>query len=160
MHHARFLLSISSACVLAASLAACSTPASSPSAPVSTNPATSTATPAYTEYGRITNIETLQGSAGGGGGPNVTNAVIGGVIGAVLGNAVGHNSTGAVLGGVAGAAVGSQVNKGPGTQATNTIYRFTIQTDGGIIRTYDIANMGNMRTGDRVRVENGVVSRY
>jgi outer membrane lipoprotein SlyB len=86
--------------------------------------------------------------------------VIGGILGAVVGNAVGNNSTGTVLGGVAGAAVGSQVNKGPGTAATNNVYRFTIQTDGGAMRTYDVANAGDMRTGDRVRIENGVISRY
>jgi outer membrane lipoprotein SlyB len=155
-----YLLSMTSAAVLAASLAACSTPGPGPSAPVSSYPATGSAAPAYTEYGRVTNIETLQGSEGGGRSPNVTNAVIGGILGAVLGNAVGHNSTGTVLGGVAGAAVGSQVNKGPGTQATNTVYRFTIQTDGGAMRTYDVGNAGDMRTGDRVRIENGIISRY
>jgi outer membrane lipoprotein SlyB len=157
MRHASYLWSMTSASVLAVSLAACSTPG--PSAPVSTYPAGSTAAPAYTEYGRVTNIETLQGSAGGGGRPNVTNAVIGGILGAVVGNAVGHNSTGTVLGGVAGAAVGSQVNRGPGTAATNNVYRFTIQTDGGAMRTYDVANPGDMRTGDRVRIENGIISR-
>ncbi len=160
MRHASSLLSITSASVLAASLVACSAPGPGPSAPVSTYPSTGTAAPAYTEYGRVTNIETLQGSAGSRGGVNVTNAVIGGILGAVVGNAVGHNSTGTVLGGVAGAAVGSQVNKASGTPATNTVYRFTIQTDGGTMRTYDVANAGDMRTGDRVRIENGVISRY
>jgi outer membrane lipoprotein SlyB len=157
-----FLVSITSAAALAVALAGCAAPG--PSAPVSTYPTSTsspgTPAPAYTEYGRVTNIETVQGSAGGRGGVNVTNAVIGGILGAVVGNAVGHNSTGTVLGGVAGAAVGSQVNKAPGTAATNTVYRFTIQTDGGIMRTYDVANAGDMRTGDRVRIENGVISRY
>ncbi len=162
MRHTSFLVSITSAAALAVGLAGCAAPG--PSAPVSTYPTTTsspgTPSPAYTEYGRVTNIETLQGSAGGGNRPNVTNAVIGGILGAVVGNAVGHNTTGAVLGGVAGAAVGSQVNKGPGTAPTNTIYRFTIQTDGGTMRTYDVGNAGDMRTGDRVRIENGVISRY
>jgi outer membrane lipoprotein SlyB len=162
VRHTSFLRSITSATALALGLAGCAAPG--PSGPVSTYPTSTsspgTAAPAYTEYGRVTNIETLQGSAGGGSRPNVTNAVIGGILGAVVGNAVGNNSTGTVLGGVAGAAVGSQVNKGPGTAATNTVYRFTIQTDGGIMRTYDVANAGDMRTGDRVRIENGVISRY
>lgn len=65
----------------------------------------------------------------------MTNAVIGGILGAVVGNAVGHSST-------------------------DTIYRFTIQTDGGAIRTYDVGNVGDLRTGDRVRVANGIISRY
>jgi outer membrane lipoprotein SlyB len=158
VRQASFLVSITSATALAAALVGCAAPG--PSAPVNTYPNTSTPTPAYTEYGRVTNIETLQGNAGGGNRPNVTTAVIGGILGAVVGNAVGHNSTGTVLGGLAGAAVGSQINKGPGAAASNTVYRFTIQTDGGAMRTYDVGNAGDMRTGDRVRIENGVISRY
>ncbi len=161
MRQTSFLLSITSTIAITAGLVACSAPG--PSAPVSSYPtattSASTAAPSYTEYGRVTNIETLQGTAGSGRSPNVTNAVIGGILGAVVGNAVGDNTTGTVLGGVAGAAVGSQVNKAPGAPASNTIYRFTIQTDGGTMRTYDVGALGDLRTGDRVRIANGVISR-
>ncbi len=39
----------------------------------------------------------------------VTGTVLGGIGGALIGNAITHNTTGAVLGGVSGAVVGNQV---------------------------------------------------
>ena len=39
----------------------------------------------------------------------VTGTVLGGIGGALIGNAISHNTTGAVLGGVSGAVVGNQV---------------------------------------------------
>lgn len=39
----------------------------------------------------------------------VTGTVLGGVGGALIGNAITHNTTGAVLGGVSGAVVGNQI---------------------------------------------------
>jgi uncharacterized protein YcfJ len=39
----------------------------------------------------------------------VTGTVVGGVGGALIGNAITHNTTGAVLGGVSGALVGNQI---------------------------------------------------
>ncbi len=159
--------------VLTATLVACGT--TYPTQPVGTSyptttyPTTSTppaASPAYAEYGRITNIEYLQGTAATTGGVNTTNAVIGGVIGAVVGNAIGDkandgkNRTGAtVLGGAAGAAVGSQVGKTAGSAATDASYRVTVQTDAGAMRSFQLSGTGNLRIGDRVRVENGVITR-
>ena len=39
----------------------------------------------------------------------VTGTVVGGIGGALIGNAITHNTTGAVLGGVSGAVVGNQI---------------------------------------------------
>ena len=122
------------------------------------------------EYGRITNIESVQADAPRSNNPNVRNAVIGGVIGAVVGSVLGknvndgHNRSGAtVLGGVAGAAVGSQVGRGQAPQdqvLANPAYRVVIQTDAGAMRTYEVGpSTGDLRVGDRVRVENGVIYR-
>ena len=61
-------------------------------------------------------------------------------------------------GGAAGAAVGSQVGK-PSTATTSPIYRVSIQTDQGVMRVYDVPSTGDLRVGDRVRVENGVIYR-
>ena len=120
------------------------------------------------EYGRITNIEFVQAeSANTPGAPNVRNAVIGGVIGAVVGSMIGknvndgHNRSGAtVLGGAAGAAAGSQVGKTQSPAPANAAYRVTVRTDGGAQRTYEVGpSTGDLRVGDRVRVENGVIYR-
>jgi uncharacterized protein YcfJ len=90
----------------------------------------------------------------------VPGAIIGGVAGAILGNQIGSGSgrdAATVLGGAAGAAVGSQV--GRTTTATDALYRVTLQTEQGVTRVYDVPATGDLRVGDRVRVENGVIYR-
>jgi hypothetical protein len=47
----------------------------------------------------------------------------------------------------------------PNTQTTSPVYRVSIQTDQGAMRVYDVPTTGNLRVGDRVRVENGVIYR-
>lgn len=164
------LASIATGSVLAAMLAACGSNPTVPlggpvstypstTYPTSSYPATSTA-PAALEYGRVTNIEFFEGTAAQSR-LNVPGAVIGAVAGAVLGNQVGKGGgrdAATVLGGVAGAAVGSQVGLTT-TPATGSVYRVSIQTDQGVMRTYDVPGTGDLRIGDRVRVENGVIYR-
>jgi uncharacterized protein YcfJ len=111
------------------------------------------------EMGRVTNIEYFPGGTARSG-VNVPGAVLGAVAGAVLGNQIGGGSgrdAATVLGGAAGAAVGSQV--GRTTTVTDAIYRVTVQTDSGIVRYYDVPATGDLRIGDRVRVESGVIYR-
>lgn len=167
------LASMATGAALAGLLAACGSnptvPLSgpAPTAYPSTYPATSSAypatTPATLEYGRVTNIESMQGGTAAAGNLNVPGAIIGGVAGAVLGHQIGGGKgrdAATVLGGVAGAAAGSQVGKsGAATAGTNPVYRVTIQTDQGAMRTYDVPATGELRIGDRVRVENGVIYR-
>jgi outer membrane lipoprotein SlyB len=111
------------------------------------------------EYGRVSNIEYFPGGVARSG-PNVPGAILGGVAGAVLGNQIGAGNGRAaatVLGGAAGAAVGSQV--GRTTSATEALYRVTVQTDAGTVRYYDVPATGDLRVGDRVRVDNGMIYR-
>ena len=159
-------VSIASLTALAALLSACvSRPVVVQTVPpvVAAAPATvvTTAVPAPApvsiEFGRITNIEFFQAGAPSSG-INVPGAIVGGIAGAVVGNAIsGGRDSATVLGGVAGAAVGSQVNKPAG--AVSSVYRVTIQTDARGWRTYDVPATGDLRIGDRVRVENGVIYR-
>lgn len=172
-----------------AMLAACGsnptrTTATYPSTPVypsvSTAPAPSTSYPsasypsagvsgtqaAAVEWGRVTDIQTVEMGATSATNPNVGRAIAGGIIGAVVGNVAGKhinsgdNRTAAtVLGGAAGAAIGSRMGQG-GTQsagAASPAYRVTVQTDQGQWRTYEVAALGDLRVGDRVRVENNVI---
>ncbi|HSV34839.1 MAG TPA: glycine zipper 2TM domain-containing protein [Ramlibacter sp.] len=156
------LASVATGSALAALLAACgSVPLSGP---VSSYPSTYPSAPATLEYGRVTNIEFFQGGTTARG-VNVPGAIIGAVAGAVIGNVAGRSvggsstrDTAAVLGGVAGAAIGSQAGQG-GTTTTSPVYRVSIQTDQGVMRTYDVPATGDLRIGDRVRVENGVIYR-
>jgi outer membrane lipoprotein SlyB len=158
------LATIASLTALAALLSACvsrpvvvnTLPPTVAVAPATTTIVTAPA-PATLEFGRITNIEFFQTGAPTSG-INVPAAIVGGIAGAVVGNAIsGGRDAATVLGGVAGAAVGSQVNRPSG--AVSSVYRVTIQTDAGGWRTYDVPATGDLRIGDRVRVENGVIYR-
>jgi outer membrane lipoprotein SlyB len=127
-------------------------------APVATAPAGVVA-PVGVEYGRITNIDYYAGGVSRSA-PNVPGAVLGAVAGAALGNQIGHGTGRAaatVLGGAAGAAVGSNV--GRTDVVTDAVYRITVQTDNGVIRYFDVPATGDLRVGDRVRVDNGVIYR-
>ena len=115
--------------------------------------------PASIEFGRVTNIEYFPGGVSRSG-PNVPGAILGAVAGGLIGNQVGSGNGRAaatVLGGAAGAAVGSQV--GRTTNVADAVYRVTVQTDNGVIRYYDVPATGDLRVGDRVRVDNGVIYR-
>jgi outer membrane lipoprotein SlyB len=84
------------------------------------------------ERGRVTNIEYF--AAG-----TATSRIT--VPAAVV---AGRNGT-AVLGGP------------PAVVTTAASYRITMLTDAGIYRTYDVPSTGDIRVGDRIRVENGVI---
>lgn len=149
--------SIASCTALAAMLPACGVNPTLPaSAPVSTYPA---AYPNSLEYGRVSNIEFFQGGSTTSR-INVPGAIVGGVAGAVVGSALsGGRDAATVLGGAAGAAIGSQVGRTQAPVGANPAYRVTIRTDSGGWRTYDVPAVGDLRIGDRVRVENGVIYR-
>ena len=118
--------------------------------------------PVSLEYGRITSIEYLPAGTQAATGPNVVGAVVGGVAGAVLGHQVGGGrgrDAATVLGGVAGAAAGSQVGRDAQGMTTAPGYRVTVQTDQGVMRTYEVNATGDLRVGDRVRIENNVIYR-
>ena len=65
-----------------------------------------------------------------------------------------------VLGAVGGAVIGNRIAKNnDGTTYTGPAYRVTVQVDNGAWRTYEVSGTGDLRVGDRVRVENGVIYR-
>lgn len=143
----------------AATVAVAATPATVvPATPATVLPAAPSVAPAAAiEHGRISNIEYFPtGTAATR--INIPGAIVGGVAGAAIGNQLGGGRDPAtILGGAAGAAIGSQVGTTSGT--VNTPYRVTIQTDAGVFRIYDVPGTGDLRVGDRVRVENGVIYR-
>lgn len=164
-----------SGALLAASLVACAAPGNNyPGNNYPGNnayPSSNTAQGSYpsqqygTEYGRVTNIyehreQQRSGRTSGAG------AILGAVVGGVLGNQVGGGSgrvaataIGAVGGAVAGNAVeGRTGNNSNSGQADG--YRVVITLDQGGQRDYDVANPGDLRVGDRVRLYNGQIARY
>lgn len=148
--------------VAAAMLAGCATPQypATSSYPTSTYPATSQM--AGMEYGRIVNIEYLPVGTAAPQSNGILGAVVGGVAGALLGSTIGGGSgrtAATVLGGVAGAAVGNSIQRNQQGVITSPGYRITMQTDQGSMRTYEVPATGDLRVGDRVRVDNGVIHR-
>lgn len=115
--------------------------------------------PAGTEYGRVANIEALQGS--GQGRTSGAGAVLGAVVGGVLGNQVGGGTGRAAataIGAIGGAFAGNAI-EGRNSAGEVRGYRVSIQLDQGGYRYYDVSSPGDLRPGDRVRVYNGQISR-
>lgn len=112
------------------------------------------------EYGRVNNIEvfqTQQQAQGTGLG-----AVLGGVAGAVVGHQFGGGTgrdVATVAGAVGGAVAGNAIEKNRNPNMSQA-YRVTVQLDNGSGRTYDLPTTGDLRIGDRVRIQNGQLFRY
>jgi outer membrane lipoprotein SlyB len=160
------LLTAASAVTLSAVLAACGTPdpygpnnypVSAPSGAYGTYPGQQPA--AYVEYGRITNVSMITAgtatptrSVAGG----VAGAIVGGLLGSQVGGGSGRTAA-TVLGAGVGAVAGSNIAGRTAYNAAYPVYRVTVQTDQGVMRTYDVNATGDLRPGDRVRIENGVI---
>ncbi|ADX45269.1 17 kDa surface antigen [Paracidovorax avenae ATCC 19860] len=117
--------------------------------------------PAGMEYGTVTNIEMLQGRSGssGVGVGTVAGAVIGGVLGNQVGKGTGRAAA-TVLGAVGGGVVGNQIeNRNGNNDGRAEGYRITVQLDQGGQRAYDVGSPGDLRPGDRVRLNGGQISR-
>ncbi|MDB5868919.1 MAG: 17 kDa surface antigen [Polaromonas sp.] len=112
------------------------------------------------EYGRVNNIEvfqTQQQAQGSGVG-----AVLGGVAGAVVGRQIGGGSgrdAATVVGAIGGAVAGNAIEKNRNPNVSQA-YRVTVQLDNGGGRSYDLPTTGDLRIGDRVRIQNGQLFRY
>ncbi|KRD48534.1 MULTISPECIES: glycine zipper 2TM domain-containing protein [Acidovorax] len=157
---------IAGAVVLMGSLAACGHNRSAPppqysggySGGYQTAPAYPNS-PAGTEYGRVSNIEVLQGRSQGQ--TSGAGAVIGAVVGGVLGNQIGKGSGRAAATGVGivGGAVAGNAIEGRNNSQEVQGYRLSVQLDHGGYRVYDVSSPGDLRMGDRVRLYNGQISR-
>ncbi|MDD4963514.1 MAG: glycine zipper 2TM domain-containing protein [Gallionella sp.] len=122
--------------------------------PPSAVPVSRAPTLAQVEYGVIDSIETISGGGNGIG----AGAVVGGVVGGVLGNQVGGgsgNTIATIAGVVGGAVLGHQVEKNNRAQDSYRI-KVRLNHDGYATFTQSISDL---RVGDRVRIENNIVSR-
>ncbi len=171
------LIPVAGAAALALTLGACSDvplygqeggyppTAAATTAYPSTYPGGVAVAPAAVEYGRVINVSLVSGSPVASASPGRTAAgtAIGAIVGGLLGNQIGGGSgrtAATVLGAVGGGLAGNRIaqNTAPNNYATtNPVYRVEVRTDSGVIRTYDVSATGDLRVGDRVRVENGVI---
>jgi len=115
----------------------------------------------YVEYGRVTNVSLVSAGNGPSPGRSAAGGVIGAIVGGLLGNQIGRGGgqgAATVLGATAGAVVGANVGANSNRyNAAYPVYRVTVQTDQGQLRTYDVNATGDLRPGDRVRIENGMI---
>jgi len=108
------------------------------------------------DLGRVSRVETITtpGETHGGG------ALIGGVVGAALGNQVGHGSGKAAatgLGAVGGAVLGNKIERD--RKSATTSYRIHVRLDNGETRSFESASNDGLRVGDRVRVDGSLLRR-
>ena len=168
MHNMTRLASLVTTGIAIATLAACSSAPTYSTAPTYSSGPTYSSAPAGTypvagsEYGRIVNIEYLPVGTTAPTNNSVLGAIVGGVAGGLLGNTIGGGAgrtAATVLGAVGGAAVGSHLARNTSGATTQAGYRITMQSDQGSMRTYEVPATGDLRVGDRVRVDNGVIYR-
>ena len=176
MRHASRLVSAASSVLLLAGLAACAPmnqPVAGPNYPsTSTTYPANTSYPAaypnasypnqnqgnYVEYGRVSNVEVIRAPQAQGSG---LGAVIGGVAGAVVGHQIGGGTgrdVATVAGAVGGAVAGNAIEKSRNPAVADS-FRVSVQLDNGSTRAFDVQSSGELRIGDRVRIQNGQLFR-
>ena len=86
--------------------------------------------------------------------------MIGGLVGGVIGHQIGHGrgQTAATIAGAAGGAVaGHEIEKH--SRDADEAFRVTVRLDTGAYQSVTQADIADLRSGDRVRVEGGRVYR-
>jgi outer membrane lipoprotein SlyB len=116
----------------------------------------------YVSYGRVVQIEVVQ-SQSSGAAPSGAGAVIGAVAGGLLGNQIGHGGGRAlatIAGTFGGAVLGNTIESNNSAPRLYQSYRVSVQMDDGNYRAFDVPSPGDLREGDRVRIDaNGQISR-
>ena len=111
----------------------------------------------FNDCGTVTRIDVVPGS--GGGMPNATGAVVGGVVGAAAGRELaddeskGRQNTATVVGAAAGALIGNAIQNR--TQGNDGTYRVTVRLDDGRSTVVTQDDLGGIREGSYVRLYNG-----
>ena len=133
----------------AAALVACAAPGT----PVggTSYPASSPSSQAYSQFGRVTNVEFVRGGQSQG----VAGAVVGGAVGGLAGSQVGggRGRTAATVAGVVGGALIGRALEQNMNRNNMDHYRVTVQFDNGSVRQFDYAQAPNVQIGDRVRAD-------
>ena len=161
MHVPSRFVSVTVSAAMLAGLLACAPMNPAPVATYPTYGTTPNSQVAYVEYGRVNNVEIIRTQEPARG-PGI-GAVVGGVAGAVVGSQIGSGggrTAATVIGAVGGAVAGNAIERSrTANTAAGELYRVSVQLDNGALRSYDMTSYGEMRIGDRVRIENGQLYR-
>ncbi|GAD20779.1 glycine zipper 2TM domain-containing protein [Acidovorax sp. MR-S7] len=109
------------------------------------------------EYGSVLYIEGMQAQNRTSGAGAILGAVVGGVLGNQVGGGTGRAAATAI--GAVGGAVAGNAIEGRNSRTEYDTYRITVRLDQGGQRVYDVPSPGDLRPGDRVRLDGGQISR-
>ena len=147
MSHRLIRLSAAATVLGFASLGAAAGPSAAPSdSPRHVAPAA--------QSGKIVAIDPIRTRPKGSG----VGAVAGGVVGGLIGNKAIGGTAATAIGAVGGAVAGNNLERNHREGVAG--YRVHVRLDNGVSRTFDQAHVGDLRVGDRVRVQNGRLQRY
>ena len=110
-----------------------------------------------TQYGSVAGIRPIGGATSPSG---VAGTLVGAVLGGVVGNQFGRGhgrDAATVIGALGGAVAGNQIGQNMGQPSG---YRVDIQLSDGSMRSFDMPTPGDLRPGDRVRIDGNQISRY
>ena len=98
-------------------------------------------------------VESIEAPAGSSNANAVAGTIIGGIVGGVIGHQIG-SGTGNTVATVAGAAGGAAIGHEVGKNSDRDLYRVRVRFDNGTYQTLAQTDIGRLRVGDRVRIEN------
>jgi outer membrane lipoprotein SlyB len=108
--------------------------------------------PAGVEFGRVHHIEALSGYRANSGGGALLGGIIGGLVGRQFGNSSTGRAQGTFAGAVGGVLIGNEIerqNRGGGRDGLLVV----IALEQGGTREFAVPSVGDLRVGDRVRIE-------
>ena len=154
-------IAVLTATVATLGLSACATyPYSSTNAPSYSQDSAGSVRQSSYNTGSVSSIELVRG--GNSSGISPVGTILGAVVGGVIGNQIGEgrgNTVATVAGAAGGALAGNAIGQRTGSSSPDT-YRVGIRLDNGSSQTIDVGNPGDLRVGDRVRVDGNQISRY
>lgn len=103
------------------------------------------------EWGVVRSIDSIQSHEQLSGAGAVAGGVAGAVVGRQFGGGRDGRTTGTFLGALAGIFIGNEIEKQ--NRGLRGGVRVSVQLDGGGHRSFEYADAGGLRIGDRVRVE-------
>jgi outer membrane lipoprotein SlyB len=106
---------------------------------------------AAVEYGRVRSIDVVNARESNSGGGALLGGLIGAIVGRQFGNSSNGRATGTFAGAVGGALIGNEVEAN--NRGGRDHLRISIWLDRGGVRDFAVPHAGDLRVGDRVRIE-------